>query len=68
MEIHDHPVKTPTDFDRGYEKGYHSKDYTWEDGIKYVCAKLVPESGDYKEGYEKGQRDRLRDEIQKWMC
>lgn len=57
---------TTSDFDHGYEKGYHSKDYTWEDGINYVLADSSQESEDFKRGYLQGSLDRLRDEVQKW--
>lgn len=57
-----------SDFTQGYEKGYHSKDYTWEDGINYVFADSTQESEQFREGYKQGCSDRMRDEIQKWMC
>lgn len=55
------------DFAQGYEKGYHSKDYTWEDGINYVLADSSHESAQYREGYLQGCNDRKRDETHKWM-
>jgi hypothetical protein len=68
MDTKELSSKVIREFNQGYEKGYHSKDYTWEDGIKFVTANWTPESADYTEGYSKGQGDRLRDEVQKWMC
>lgn len=67
METKESITHESSDFDRGYEKGYHCKDYTWEDGIKCISNLLHPESKYYQEGYNKGQRDRMRDEIQKWL-
>ena len=67
METAEVSPKAISDFNLGYENGYHRKDYTWEDGIKFISIIRSPESDDYKKGYAKGQRDRLRDEMQRWM-
>ncbi|WP_207424702.1 hypothetical protein [Desertivirga brevis] len=66
--IKESTTKCISDFNKGYEKGYHSKDYTWEDGIRYTSASWQAESEEFVKGFAKGQQDRLRDEVQKWMC
>ena len=68
METKESLNNVNSDYNRGYETGYHSKDYTWEDGIKYTSVSWPAESAEYKNGFTNGQRDRLRDEMDKWMC
>lgn len=68
MRTKDKKTAIISEFAQGYEKGYHSKDYTWEDGINYVLSDSSNQSPQYREGYLQGNRDRLRDEVQKWMC
>lgn len=67
METEEYPVKV-TEFNRGYANGYHTKDYTWEDGISYVLIKTDSAPGDFERGYLQGQRDRLKDELENWLC
>ena len=57
--------KTSPDYNKGYEEGYKSKDYTWGDGINDALFKWAPESDERKEGYAEGERDRVRDDTQK---
>ena len=68
METKKHPVKSTTEFNQGYEKGFHNKDYTWEDGISYVLISTKSALNDYKKGYLKGQNDRQKDELENWLC
>lgn len=68
METSEILIKSNADYNRGYETGYHNKDYTWEDGIKCVSSNWLQKSQDFQEGFTAGQRDRLRDEMDKWMC
>ncbi|MBC7912913.1 MAG: hypothetical protein H7Y07_02215 [Pyrinomonadaceae bacterium] len=67
METKEHPMKASFEFNRGYEKGYHTKDYTWEDGIGHVLIDPSSNLDDYKRGYIKGQNDRVRDELENWL-
>ncbi|WP_207536271.1 hypothetical protein [Desertivirga arenae] len=68
MELKENSIACNSEFNKGYEKGYHNKDYTWEDGIKYAAVTWPQEPEEFTKGFLQGQQDRLRDEMQKWMC
>lgn len=55
-------LTTVSDYDRGYQKGYKSRDHSWKDGIDEAFLKRKPESEEYKKGYAHGERDRIQDD------
>jgi len=57
--------QTDPDFNKGYEKGYQSKDYTWADGFHDAIFDWSSKSDTYNEGYATGERERVRDDTKK---